>query len=47
MNLCNTFRDRLIQNSGLSEAGNPNLELYREASDPLITGPTERARFEH
>jgi hypothetical protein len=45
MNLCNTFRDRLTQNSELSEAGNANLELYREAFDPSITSTNERGRF--
>jgi hypothetical protein len=45
MNLCNTFRDHLTRNSELSEAGNGNLELYREASDPSITSANKIGRF--
>ena len=45
MNLANSFRDRLIRNAELSEAGNTNLELYRDASDPSITNKDEMIRF--
>ena len=45
MNLANSFRDRLIRNAELSEAGNTNLELYRDASDPSITNKAEMIRF--
>lgn len=45
MNLANSFRDILIRNAELSEAGNNNLELYRDASDPLITNKAEMIRF--
>jgi hypothetical protein len=45
MFLSNSFRDHLIRLSELNKAGNENLKLYREATDPGITDGKERVRY--
>jgi len=42
MFLSNSFRDHLIRLSELNEAGNENLQLYRDAADPNIFDRKER-----
>ena len=45
MFLSNSFRDHLIRLSELNEAGNENLQLYREAADPNLTDDKARVRY--
>ena len=45
MFLSNSFRDHLIRLSELNEAGNENLQLYRDAADPNIFDRKERVHY--